>query len=425
MTALLLFILAVSKPYLSQLPLGFTQSQAIINNNIHSMSSIVPIVGTEQVLEHALSLNDIQLMLQHDAPNLNPLVINKVLTTLKCASQYNVDHNNILTIIDYSLPSNNKRLWVFDLKEKKLLFYTYVSHGIKSGALISNYFSNKFNSKASSIGVYQTEQAYYGRDGLSLRLDGLDRSFNDNASNRSVVMHSGWYVEEGFIKKYGRPGRSWGCPALPLENSQAIINTIKDKSLMVIYYPSDVWFAKSKFLNCDKDSLPQYTKIPEVSVATSAPDDHRDPILFAVSYKGSKQAESKPVVAISAGVYERIFHNQVPLTRMLRRQINNEEYIALSSAELNYLVLNSKTVATDQDNGINAIHFVIPVIKVVRGGYYETQMQIVDLGKIKEVKANGDSTRENAPVNSYTVYFEGKPTVSLNASNEFIRWVGL
>lgn len=423
MSALLLFILAVSTPYLSQLPLGFPQTQAIINDNIHSMSSIVPFVGPVQVNDQ--SLNDIQLMLTHDAPNLNPLVINKVLTTLKCASQYNVDHNNVLTIIDYSLPSNSKRLWVFDLKEKKLLFYTYVSHGIKSGALISNYFSNKFNSKASSIGVYQTEQAYYGRDGLSLRLDGLDRSFNDNASNRSVVMHSGWYVEESFIKKYGRPGRSWGCPALPLENSQAIINTIKDKSLMVIYYPSDVWFAKSKFLNCDKDSLQQYTKGPEISVPVSAPEDHRDPILFAGSYKGSKNAESKPVVVISAETYDRLFHTPVPLTRMLRRQINKEEFIALSTTELNYLVNNSKSVMTDQDNGLNAILFVIPVIKVVHGGYYETQMQIVDLGKIKEVKVNDNSSRENVLADSYTVYFEGKPAVSLNASNQFIRWVGL
>ena len=101
-------------------------------------------------------------------------------------------------------------------KEKKLLFHTYVSHGITSGTLLTNYFSNKYNSKASSIGVYKTEKAYYGREGLSLRLDGLDRSFNDNASNRSVVMHGGWYVDEHFIKKYGRPGRSWGCPALPL-----------------------------------------------------------------------------------------------------------------------------------------------------------------------------------------------------------------
>lgn len=421
MGSILLFVLAVTTNYLPQSPLRFPQAQSMIYDVFANEAT--PFPGPIQINEQ--SLNDIKLMLNHEAPNLNPLVINKVLTTLRCADQYNVDHNNILTIIDYSLPSNEKRLWVFDLTAKKLLFYTYVSHGIKSGSLMTNYFSNKYNSKASSIGVYQTQQAYYGRDGLSLRLDGLDRSFNDNASNRAVVMHSGWYVEESFIKKYGRPGRSWGCPALPMENSQAIINTIKDKSLLVIYYPSDTWFAKSKFLNCDKSSFSQYENNQTVQIPASAPDDHRDAILFVGSgYKGSKHAESKPVAVISADDYAQIFHRTAPLTRMLRRQIDHQEYIALSTNELSYLAKNS-VEAPGQDNGLSHIYFVIPVLKVVRGGYYETQMQIVNLGKIKEVKVNGDSARENGSATSYTVYFEGKPAVNLNASNEFIRWVGL
>ncbi|KTD08970.1 hypothetical protein Lgra_2205 [Legionella gratiana] len=420
MGSILLFVLAVTTNYLPQLPLRFPQTQSVLDNIINEA---IPFPGPIQINE--LFLNDIKLMLDREAPNLNPLVINKVITTLRCVDRYNVDHNNILTIIDYSLPSNEKRLWVFDLKARKLLFYTYVSHGIKSGSLMTNYFSNKFNSKASSIGVYQTQQAYYGRDGLSLRLDGLDRSFNDNASNRAVVMHSGWYVEERFIKKYGRPGRSWGCPALPLENSQAIINTIKDKSLLVIYYPSDRWFAQSKFLNCDKSSLPQYEHAQTVQIPDSAPDDHRDAILFVGSgYKGSKYAESKPVVVISADDYTRIFHTSAPLTRMLRRQINHEEYVALSTSELSYLA-NSNAGSPGQENVFNHIYFVIPVLKVVRGGYYETQMQIVNLGKIKEVKINGDFARENGSATHYTIYFEGKSAVSLNASNEFIRWVGL
>lgn len=415
MGSLLLLFLAVSTTYIPQLPVEFPQAQAI-KNDVRFISE----TAQYSVRINDQSLNDIKLMLTHAAPYLNPLVINKALTTLKCATEYNVDHNNILTIIDYSLPSNEKRLWVFDLNAKKLLFHTYVSHGIKSGALLTNYFSNKFNSKASSIGVYQTQQAYYGRDGLSLRLDGLDRNFNDNASGRSVVMHSGWYVEERFIKKYGRPGRSWGCPALPLENSQAIINTIKDKSLLVIYYPSDAWFAKSKFLNCDKNSAPQYTSNPTVQVPATAPDEHRDAIFFVGSgYKG-KRAETNPVAVISADTYERVFHTAAPLSRMLRRQINNAEYIALSASELTYLANHNNPNAVAQDDGISAIRFVIPTMKVVRGGYYETQMQIVDLGKIKEVKVNGDLPRENI-----TVYFEGKSSISLNAHNEFIRWVGL
>lgn len=415
MSATLLLLLAVTLSYLPQFPVDFSHQKNAVTEDIRLMSAIVPILDAST--SSVQSVNDINLML-HNA-NLNQQVINKVLTTLKCASEYNVDHNNILTLIDYSLPSNEKRFWVFDLKTKKLLFNTYVSHGIKSGSLVSNYFSNKNNSRASSIGVYQTQKAYYGRDGLSLHLGGLDRSFNDNAENRSVVMHSGWYVEERFIKKYGRPGRSWGCPALPLENSQAIINTIKDKSLLVIYYPSDNWFTKSKFLNCDKVADSQTTNKFVIDMPSTAPDDQRDSILFATSgYKG-KRAETYPVAVISADVYQNIFHTSAPLTRMLRRQINNAEYIALSTSELNYLAGNA-----NQGAGLNVIYFVIPVMKVVRGGYYETQMQLVNFGKIKDVKANGDA-RENGVPNSFTVDFEGGGAVSLNASNQFIRWVGL
>ncbi len=423
MSALLLWILAVTSAYLPPLAVDFPQQKKAAAEGFHLMRVVAPVLSAGQI--SAQTISDIELMLHNQAPTLNQQVINKVLMTLKCATEYNVDHNNILTVIDYSLPSNEKRLWVFDLKEKQLLFHTYVSHGIKSGALVSNYFSNKYNSKASSIGVYQTQKAYYGRDGLSLRLDGLDRSFNDNASNRSVVMHSGWYVEEGFIKKYGRPGRSWGCPALPLANSQVIINTIKDKSLLVIYYPSDNWFSKSRFLNCDKLAVAPTVNKFTLEMPATAPDDQRDAILFVGSgYKG-KRTENNPVAVISADMYQRIFHTSAPLSRMLRRQINNAEYIALSMTELNYLANNSNVATAEQEGGLNVISFVIPVIKVVRGGYYETQMQIVNLGKIKEVKVNGGSPKENKSANGFTVYFEGKPAINLNASSQFIRWVGL
>ncbi|MGC1182581.1 murein L,D-transpeptidase catalytic domain family protein [Legionella sp.] len=422
--ALLLWILIATSIYLPQLPVDFVEQKKIVHDEMCLISLMAPIFSAEQL--SVLSIKDISLMLHDQASTLNQEVINKVLLTLKCASEYNIDHNDILTIIDYSLPSNEKRLWVFNLKEKKLLFHTYVSHGIKSGALISNYFSNKYNSKASSIGVYQTQKAYYGRDGLSLRLDGLDRSFNDNASNRSVVMHSGWYVEEPFIKKYGRPGRSWGCPALPLENSQAIINTIKDKSLLVIYYPSDNWFTKSKFLNCDQVAFSKTAKTSTQDITESAPDDQREAILFVVGsgYKG-KHSETNPVAVISADSYQRIFHIPVPLTRMLRRQINNSEYIALSSSELIYLTNNSNASTAEQEVGLNVIYFVIPVIREVRGGYYETQMEMVNLGKIKEVKVDGVLPMENNTINSFTIYFEGRPAVNLKVSTQFIRWVGL
>lgn len=111
-----------------------------------------------------MPLNEIKTLLQKEGNSLQPAVIDKVITTIQCANAYQVDRNNILTIIDYSMPSNQKRLWVFDLDKKELLFHTYVSHGIKSGTLLTDKFSNKFDSKASSIGVYKTEQVYYGRE---------------------------------------------------------------------------------------------------------------------------------------------------------------------------------------------------------------------------------------------------------------------
>ena len=369
-------------------------------------------------------LDEIKEMLHKEASTLNKAVIENVVTTLNCANEYNLEHNNILTIIDYSLPSSEKRLWVFDLNEKKLLFHTYVSHGIKSGALFSNSFSNKHDSKASSIGVYTTEQTYYGRDGLSLRLDGLDNGFNDNASSRSVVMHSGWYVDENFIKKYGRAGRSWGCPALPPALSQSIINTIKNKSLFVIYYPSDNWFIKSKFQKCNISSPLQHVSIPETDVKPLvAENELREDILFADLNQNKKHEENEPVIVVSADSYEHIFHTKAPLTRMLRRQINNAEYIALSNTEFTTLVTNRDKIPSDDKEGLNAVHFVIPVIKMTRG-YYETQMQIVTLGKIKEASINTNSSTKD-PINSYTVHCDAKPFLTLRPTNRFIRWVGL
>lgn len=413
----LLLILAVTATCIAATPSPMLlQDKAVAHNDNSVFDELMSVITTANEYPNlsVTPLNEIRVMLQKQAHTLNIAVINKVLTTLKCANSYNIEHNNILTIIDYSLPSSEKRLWVFDLKEKKLLYYTYVSHGIKSGTLLTKYFSNKYDSKSSSIGVYTTEKAYYGRDGLSLRLDGLDKGFNDNASNRAVVMHGGWYVDENFIKKYGRAGRSWGCPAVPLDLSKSIINTIKDKSLFVVYYPSDNWFVKSKFLNCDNFSTIQNASSQETDASMAAQDNEiREEVLFAKLSTKVKREDSDPIVVMAADNYERIFHTKAPLARMLRRQINNTEYIALSNIEF-------KNIVTQKDKeGLNVINFVIPVVKMDRG-YYKTEMHIVNLGKIKEVRLN----TTNLPT-SFTVDFETQPSVSLRATNQFIRWLGL
>lgn len=414
MSNILAALLALSSSYLPLNPVGSLEQEF---NNLANMSIIIPIYRPSA--DTVLSADALAELLHNEAPTLRVPVINKVVTSLKCANQMNVDHNHILTVVDYSLPSSEKRLWVFDLKGKKLLFHTYVSHGIKSGTLLTNYFSNKYNSKASSIGVYKTEKAYYGREGLSLRLDGLDRSFNDNASNRSVVMHGGWYVDEDFIKKYGRPGRSWGCPALPLSEYRPIINTIKDNSWMVVYYPAENWFVKSRFLNCRIPDLHEFAIQDSAQIMPIAPDNEpREAVLLADLRKGYRSENGKAIVAMRADNYEKIFNTKPPLGRMLRRQIANSEYIALSKEEFDRISANLSTNPQARDL-LSMVHFVIPVIIMVRG-YYETQMQIVNLGAIKNIKPNAETNNT-----SYTVYFDKQSALNLKPTDQFIRWLGL
>lgn len=144
-------------------------------------------------------------------------------------------NEDIVTIIDFSKPSTEKRLFIIDLKHQKLLHHTLVAHGKNTGQNKAVKFSNIKGSNQSSLGLYQTAESYYGKHGYSLRLDGLEKGFNDNARNRAVVLHSATYVSEAFIKRYGRLGRSYGCPAVPAEHSEEIINLIKGGSLLYIY----------------------------------------------------------------------------------------------------------------------------------------------------------------------------------------------
>jgi hypothetical protein len=146
-------------------------------------------------------------------------------------------HKNILTLIDFSLSSNLKRLWVIDLDSKTILFQSLVAHGRNTGEEFANSFSNKANSFKSSLGFYATGEVYQGKHGLSLRLDGLEKGINDNARNRGVVMHAAAYVSEIFIKNNIRLGRSQGCNAVPNTISKAMISVIKDKSCLFIYHP--------------------------------------------------------------------------------------------------------------------------------------------------------------------------------------------
>ncbi|RZK62809.1 MAG: murein L,D-transpeptidase catalytic domain family protein [Hymenobacter sp.] len=154
-----------------------------------------------------------------------------------------------LTVIDFDLPSTEKRLWVLDLAEHKVLFHTLVAHGHNSGENEANNFSNTDQSNMSSLGFYVTGHEYEGKHGHSLRLQGLDEGFNTNALTRSVVMHGADYVSEAFIKQNGRLGRSLGCPALPMDQYSQIIDAVKGGSCLFLN-KSNAGYA-SKYLDSE------------------------------------------------------------------------------------------------------------------------------------------------------------------------------
>ena len=151
-----------------------------------------------------------------------------------------------LSIIDYDKPSTQKRFFIIDKKENRLLYQEHVAHGMNTGNNRARDFSNTVNSKKSSLGFFKTEESYYGRNGYSLHLKGLENGINDNARERAIVIHGAYYVSEEFIEKYGRLGRSWGCPALPEDVNEQIIDLIKEGSCLYIHADDSTYFKQTK-----------------------------------------------------------------------------------------------------------------------------------------------------------------------------------
>ncbi|MCC9138376.1 murein L,D-transpeptidase catalytic domain family protein [Pontibacter silvestris] len=147
----------------------------------------------------------------------------------------------IITIVDFTKSSTEKRLWVLDLSNKEVLYNTYVSHGRNSGEEYAENFSNDTGSYMSSIGFYVTQAPYYGKHGLSLRLDGMDEAYNSNALDRCIVMHGAEYASENVIDLTGRLGRSLGCPAIPMEHHEEIINTVVGGTTLYVHAADDAY----------------------------------------------------------------------------------------------------------------------------------------------------------------------------------------
>lgn len=160
-----------------------------------------------------------------------------------------VRNKNIITVIDFSKRSNEKRLYVIDLKRKKLLFQTLVAHGRNSGLEYANNFSNEKDSHKSSLGFYITLRTYVGEHGYALKIKGCEKGFNDKAYDRAIVIHGSEYVTDQFLKSNGFLGRSFGCPALPEKINKKVIDVIKNGSCIFLYHPTKKYLLTSPVLN--------------------------------------------------------------------------------------------------------------------------------------------------------------------------------
>jgi hypothetical protein len=184
---------------------------------------------------------------------MHPTVKTAALQTYQYAVQNDITQATVMTIIDFQLPSTKKRLWVVDLESGETLFHEQVTHGKNSDKNNDLYvdkkngLSNKNRSKKSSVGVFLTAETYHSSkfNGTSLRMDGLEEGFNDNARSRAIVMHPAPYAD---VKEGQRAGLSWGCPALDPDVSDALIETIHGGSLLLQYYPDEKWLQESEFV---------------------------------------------------------------------------------------------------------------------------------------------------------------------------------
>ncbi len=203
--------------------------------------------------------------LEQKAPQLNKKVLGLALTAYMNARKMGLDDQKLLTVIDYHLDAVKPRLWVFDMNNLSVRYHTLVTHGSGSGDMLkAHYFSNYSGSHESSIGVFLTADTYYGHEGYSLRLKGLEKGFNDHALSRHIVVHGAWYASQSFASHYHYLGRSWGCPAVDPRVVRPLINTIKNGTIVFAYYPEKKWLQHSRFLA--KQPVVQPQRSTQVSV---------------------------------------------------------------------------------------------------------------------------------------------------------------
>lgn len=214
-----------------------------LSNNVLAKSPTAPTT-------HAAAIDAKAKKIAANAPGLKPSIVKLGLQALHNSQKHGVHTTKpIITLIDYSLASTEKRLWVLDLNKDQVIHTSMVAHGKHSGENHTTNFSNRIGSLQTSLGVFITQNTYFGHDGLSLKIQGLEKGYNDNAKVRTIVVHGAPYVSKQFVATMGRAGRSWGCPAVEKPLAKPIIDTIKDGTLILAFYPDQDWLTKSKFIN--------------------------------------------------------------------------------------------------------------------------------------------------------------------------------
>ena len=184
------------------------------------------------------------------APKLNPQALQQAISAMQCAIRSGASDAQRLAVIDYSLPSTARRLWIFDLQRKTLLLQDLVAHGNKSGENFATHFSNRVGSYQTSLGLFRTQESYQGGNGYSLRMDGLEPGVNDQARERAIVIHGADYVNPLWSQRQGRIGRSQGCPAVRPAIAKQVIDKLKGGQFMYSWYPDRNLAKSSLYLNC-------------------------------------------------------------------------------------------------------------------------------------------------------------------------------
>jgi hypothetical protein len=226
----------------------------MLNLLLYFLLFVVPVVnkaGTDMPVTAADEQFSLYAALNLSEKGLTDEVFNLALKGhCKLEHEGKLTNSKILTIVDFSQSSKNKRLYVIDLLHKILLFNTYVAHGRNTGDEFAKSFSNVSGSYKSSLGFYITKEEQSGASvGLSLLLDGVEKGFNDNARKREIIIHGAAYATENFIRKTGRLGRSFGCPSLPPDLIKPVVETIKEGTCLFIYHKDQQYISHSRLLN--------------------------------------------------------------------------------------------------------------------------------------------------------------------------------